>query len=326
MWPSMINSLFATALVALLTGCGNSSPEAATAEPFVVLPESVATQAMARTAAFIRDCTPRDAGTDGARHAAEWLTAALTELGFPAGDPSAPSLAWKLDEFREATPHGERPFRNVLAAVPARDPGNDWIVLLSHFDTKSGIAPRFEGANDGASSTALLLELAGWFKAHPLHRTNILCGFMDGEECQVAYSDQDGFHGSKRLAHQMKKRRAGVRAVILMDMVGDANLRLTVPRNGNAALRLLALEAAEAVGERDQIGLFDGYIYDDHHAFFELGFPAIDLIDFEYGNETDENAYWHTPQDTIDKLSPRSLYTTAKIVQEMIRRLDNSSR
>ena len=326
MWHSMINSLLATGLVALLTGCGDSSPETETAEPFEVLPEAVATQALARAAAFIRDCTPRDAGTDGARRAADWLTAALTEMGFPGGDPSVPSLAWKLDEFTDATPHGVRPFRNVLAAVPARDLGSDWIVLLTHFDTKSGISPRFDGANDGASSTALLLELAGWFREHPLHRTNILCGFMDGEECQVAYSEQDGFHGSRRLARQMKERHAAVRAVILMDMVGDANLKLTVPRNGNAALRLMALEAADAVGEREKIGLFDGYIYDDHHAFFELGFPAIDLIDFEYGNESDENAYWHTPQDTLDKLSSRSLYTTAKIVQEMVRRLDNSTR
>jgi Zn-dependent M28 family amino/carboxypeptidase len=104
-------------------------------------------------------------------------------------------------------------------------------------------------------------------------------------------------------------------------MVGDRDLKITVPHNGTAALRALALEAADAVGERAKIGLFDGIIYDDHQAFLEAGYPAIDLIDFVYGSRPGENDYWHTTKDTVDKLSADSLLTTGRIVLEMINRL-----
>jgi len=82
-----------------------------------------------------------------------------------------------------------------------------------------------------------------------------------------------------------------------------------------------ALEAAEATGERGKIGLFDGDIYDDHQAFLNLGYPAVDLIDFDYGSQPGLNDYWHTVKDTTDKLSADSLLATGRIVLEMINRL-----
>ena len=324
-----LSLVLAASLVA--AGCGNrtraieKAPDPAL--PAVTnFPAANASNALARTADFIRDCTPRDAGTPGAEKAARWLAASLAAGGFEGTNvlscfsPEGVSVC-AVDTFTNATPHGSCAFRNVLAAVPAREPSDKWIVLLSHFDTKSGIGPRFEGANDGASSTGLLLELASWFRRRPLRDVNLFFGFMDGEECMSFYGPSDGFHGSRRLAKQLEGKKKKVLAVILMDMVGDADLRLTIPRNCTGALRLLSLEAAETVGVRDRIGLFDGYVYDDHHAFFEAGFPAVDLIDFEYGSAPGENDYWHTEADTFDTLSSESLYTTAKIVLEMIRRL-----
>lgn len=326
--PFLLCLLFATSLLA--AGCGNRTRAEKSPDPSLPavtnFPVANASNALARTADFIRDCTPRDAGTPEGAKAARWLAASLAAGGFEGRDVAscfAPSDApvCAVDTFTNATPRGACSFRNVLATVSAREPSGEWIVLLSHFDTKSGIGPRFEGANDGASSTGLLLELAAWFRTRPLRDVNLLFGFMDGEECMSFYGPSDGFHGSKRLAKQLDGKKKKVRAVILMDMVGDADLRLTIPRNGTGELRLLSLEAAETVGARDKIGLFDGYVYDDHQAFFDAGFPAVDLIDFEYGSEPGENDYWHTEADTLDKLSAESLYTTAKIVLEMIRRL-----
>jgi glutaminyl-peptide cyclotransferase len=295
----------------LLAGCGRTDPAPAPRAAPLAFSAAQATNALNHVTAFVTACTPRDAGTPGAEKAAVWLQQRLHTLGIGA----------TLDRFTEPTPRGEREFRNVLATIPG--PGDGWIVLLSHFDTVSGIGEGFQGANDGGSSTGLLLELASALHRRPPApgTPSILCGFMDGEECMLAYSDRDGFHGSKRLAKQMKAERRKIKAVILMDMVGDRDLKLTVPRNGTASLRVLALEAAEAVGRRDRIGLFDGYIYDDHQAFFERGYPSVDLIDFEFGSRPGNNDYWHTPRDTLDKLSADSLLITGSIVLEMLNRL-----
>ena len=83
----------------------------------------------------------------------------------------------------------------------------------------------------------------------------------------------------------------------------------------------VALDAAEATGDRDKIGLFDGIIYDDHQAFHDLGYPAVDLIDFYYGSTPEGNEYWHTLNDSLDKLSADSLLVTGRIVVEMLNRL-----
>jgi len=298
-------------LLLALVGCGDKPPatQAAPARPALAFSPAQATQALAHVTGLVEQCTPRDAGTPGAEKAAQWIQKLLTERGVEA----------RIDSFTDRTPRGQKAFFNVLATIPGT--GDGWIILLSHFDTMSGIGGGFQGADDGGSSTGLLIELAAILRAAGPLPHNILCGFMDGEECMLAYSDHDGFHGSKRLARQMKTEGRAVKAVILMDMVGDRDLKLTVPRNGTAALRLLALKAAEATGDRDRIGLFDGIIYDDHQAFLDLGFPAVNLIDFEFGSSPGANDYWHTPADTLDKLSADSLLTTGRIVLEMINRL-----
>jgi len=296
----------------LLAGCGDpAAPAQPESRPAALaFTAAQATNALAHVTAFVTACTPRDAGTPGAERAALWLHERLRAQGLDA----------TVDRFTEPTPRGPREFRNVLATIPGT--GDAWIVLLSHFDTMSGIGERFQGANDGGSSTGLLLELAAALRAAGPLNANILCGFMDGEECMLGYSDRDGFHGSKRLARAMKRDGKKIKAVILMDMVGDRDLKITIPRNGTPALRVLALEAAEATGDRDRIGLFDGVIYDDHQAFLELGYPAVDLIDFHFGSRPGENDYWHTLQDSLDKLSADSLLTTGRIVMEMIQRLE----
>ena len=303
LYPILCASLF-------LAGCGErSAPAAKTAQGHFTFTAAQATNALASVASFVNACTPRDGGTAGSERAAVWLHDRLAERGVSA----------VIDRFSDATPRGPQPFANVIATIPGDS--EQCVVLLSHFDTKSGIDDRFQGANDGGSSTGLLLELASLLQRASSRKYTVLCAFLDGEECRFGYSDRDGFHGSKHLAKAMKQKHANIKAVILMDMVGDSDLKITIPRNSAAALRVLALEAAEATGDRAKIGLCDGEIYDDHQAFLELGYPSVDLIDFDYGSRPGENDYWHTPKDTLDKLSADSLLSTGRIVLEMLNRL-----
>lgn len=302
---------FLIVAVLLAAGCGNGKTDmapAAAEAPRVAFTAEDATNALAAAAELAEKFSPRDAGTDGAANAAGWLRAQLERRGVKAAE----------DSFESETPKGSKPFHNIYAEIPGT--GRDWVVLLSHFDTQHGI-PGFQGANDGASSTGLLLELAAKLSGSP-RKSNVLIAFLDGEEAMIAYGDHDGFHGSKRLAGRLRREGRPVKAVILMDMIGDRDLKITMPRNGAANLRVLGLDAAEAVGERARIGLYDGYIFDDHQAFLDAGFPAVDLIDFDYGSAPGLNDYWHTAKDTPDKLSADSLLSVGKIVLEMLRRLE----
>jgi glutaminyl-peptide cyclotransferase len=279
------------------------------------------TQALAQVTVLC-DLGPRDAGTPGGERAARWIANELRQAGLPA----------RLDSFTNQTPSGPLICHNVLAEIPAatpepslagrRRPALPVIVLLSHFDTKSGIAPDFIGANDGGSSTGLLLELARLLQRTPLRHCRVLCGFVDGEECRIQFGPHDGLHGSRRLASQLADSRQAVRAVILLDMIGDRDLTVTLPANGTPQLTLLALEAAKQVGARDQFRLADTNILDDHQPFLDAGFPAVDLIDFVYGSAPGLHDYWHTAQDTVDKLSATSLTTMGQVVAEMLGRLD----
>ena len=285
--------------------------------PAVPFTAANGTQALSRVAALLA-LGPRDAGTPGARRAAEWIAAELTRHGLPA----------QIDDFTIETPSGPLACHNAIAELPAARAvstsrySGDWIVLLSHFDTKSGIRTNFLGANDGGSSTGLLLELAKFLRASPLKHCNLLFGFVDGEECRVSFGPNDGLHGSRRLAGRLAAERRSIRAVILLDMIGDRDLSITLPANGTPSLTLLALETAEACGVRNSFQLADGGILDDHQPFLDAGFPAVDLIDFAFGSAPGLNDYWHTPQDTLDKLSAASLATVGRVVVGMIRQLD----
>lgn len=298
--------------LALALGCGRP-PAAEQAPPPAVPAEPVAISgaaALEEVRAFL-EVGPRDAGTPGAERAATYLAERLRALG----------VAAEIQEFREPSPLGpETVFRNVLGRIPGR---TGRIVLLgSHYDTKAGI-PDFAGANDSGSSTGLLLELARAFAAGAPPELEIRLAFFDGEESQIEYGPADGFHGSRHLARTMAAdgSLSNVAAMILLDMVGDRDLTLTIPRNSTPWLVSLAFAAARAEGVRDRFQLYPYAIGDDHVAFFERGVPAIDLIDFAFGSAPGLNDYWHTPADTLDKLSAESLGIVGRVVARMVAEL-----
>lgn len=294
----------------LFMGCKKDAPITHIIAPRLAFTAEHGTNALAQISSFVQACTPRDAMTPGAERAAQWLKDKLISSGLKNAT---------LDTFNDKTPHGDRTFHNVEAILPGQSTRT--ILLLSHFDTKSGIGQAFQGANDGASSTGLLLELARIIAASGTPRDTIHIAFLDGEECSINFDAQDGLHGSRHLARKLKSQKKDIAAVILVDMIGDRDLHIQLPHNGTGSLRACALRAADATGDRDHISLYDGMILDDHQPFLDAGFPAVDLIDFEYGDAPEKNNYWHTTSDTLDKLSAKSLTITGRIVLEMINQL-----
>jgi glutaminyl-peptide cyclotransferase len=245
---------------------------------------------------------PRAAGTDGAEKAANHLSDRLKAL----------NLIPSIDIFSEETPSGTLILRNVSAEIPGDN--DQLVVLVSHFDTKSGLGDAFVGANDSGSSSGVLLEMARVLAAAPSRPFTFLVAFVDGEECRQAYGPKDGLHGSRRLAQQLARtgRSAKVKAVFVIDMVGDRDLTVTIPRNGSPELVDRIFTAAHELGVREKFGLHTRNVTDDHVPFLESAIPAIDIIDFAYGPT--EATYWHTPADTVDKLSAESLETVGRVV------------
>jgi glutaminyl-peptide cyclotransferase len=172
----------------------------------------------------------------------------------------------------------------------------------------------------------LLLELARLCATGPTLDPDILFAFFDGEECLVNYGPNDGLHGSRRLAGRLKAAGTvrNTRAFILLDMVGDQKLTITVPRNSSPPLVAAAFAAAAVGGARNRFRLAPGGVLDDHVPFLEIGIPAIDIIDFEYGAAARGNEYWHTPQDTLDKLSAESLAIVGRVVVQMVNRIGST--
>jgi hypothetical protein len=258
---------------------------------------------------FVASCTPRDAGTARGRTASYWLLDEIARQGANA----------KRDCFDALTPCGRRQMVNIYCRFET-DPSAEWVVLVSHYDTKPGVA--CPGANDGASTSALLVALARVIVERGLPKGNLMLIWTDGEECMRSYSGSDGFWGSRRAAEILKRKGVKVRAAICLDMLGDRDLKVTVPANGDKTLARLACQAARKAGLGDGfVELVRDEVKDDHMAFAAAGWKAIDLIDFIYGSKPFLNDYWHTSEDTIDKISAESLHKSGRLVAEMLNML-----
>ena len=267
-----------------------------------------ASLAYSTAARLVAEHTPRDAGTRRAHMAADYLADAAGAAG----------ASVRKDRFSAKTPKGVRDFVNLYAEFPV-DPDGPWTIVLSHYDTKPGV--KCPGANDGASTSGLLVALARKLALCREGRGNVMLVWTDGEECMEAYLEDDGFWGSIRAAKMVKDKGWRVAGVICIDMIGDRDLAISIPKNSTPALAQLALKAAESAGVADIVSLSPLLVKDDHVAFLNAGFPAIDLIDFEFGSAPGLNDYWHTEKDTMDKVSRKSLEQSGRLVAELIKLL-----
>ncbi len=262
-------------------------------------------------AGLVTNCTPRDAGTPEGLKAARWIHSRALQTG----------AAVHLDSFRAMTPDGQRAFANVVAEIPSANTNAAWIVLISHFDTAPTVKRPFQGANDGASTTGLLVALAAAIRRAGAGTDNVALLWTDAEECRVQYGPNDGFQGARRAVAQFRAQGRRVKAAIGLDMLGDRDLHVTVPPNGDGALKDLVFRAAKRAGLAALVSEGRYGVMDDFTAFHEAGFPAVDLIDFEYGSAPGKNDYWHTSEDTMDKISVESLEKSGRLVAAILNAL-----
>ncbi len=223
----------------------------------------------------------------------------------------------RRESFRAATPLGEFEMANVYADLSAADPKAEMVILASHFDTKLAkdrFPQPFVGANDGGSSTAVLLELARVLAKGGPRALTYRFLFLDGEEAmRWDWAGEDNCYGSRQHAAALGKSGAAarVRAFVLLDMVGDKELKLLRDTNSDRRLQELFFGAARKAGLAKYVDGTQEEISDDHLPFMKQGIPSLDLIDLEYGPY---NRYWHTAEDTLDKCSKDSLSVAGRVV------------
>ncbi len=253
---------------------------------------------------------PRPSGSPGIKKTQDYIINELKSYG----------LKITEDNFQGQTPKGAIPMKNIIAELPGEK--SDLVLITGHYDTK--IMANFVGANDGGSSTAAVLETARVL-AQTKPEYTLWFVFFDGEEAVVEWTGNDNTYGSRHLVDKMKaeKNLNKVRAMILYDMIGDKELDLK--RDGQSSKWLVDTiwrTAAQTTYSKYFLGN-ETYMADDHVPFIEAGIPAVDLIDFNFGPD---HSYWHTPQDTLDKVSGESIKAVSDVVlkslPEIFKQLD----
>ena len=221
------------------------------------------------------------------------------------------------DVFTAQTPGGPVEMRNLIAKYPGTT--DQIIVIASHYDTAPALQD-FVGANDGGSSTALLLEIAGQLRGHQRSGPAVWLVWFDGEEAYGKWSDTDSTYGSRHLATKWQQDGTAkrIKAFLLLDMVGDKYLSIDKDLNSTPWLSDLLGKAAQNLALESYFFTRETLIEDDHTPFLKIGVPAVDIIDLDYGYN---NVFWHTPEDTLDKISPRSLQVVGDVTLELVRLL-----
>jgi Peptidase family M28 len=224
------------------------------------------------------------------------------------------------DAFTADTVEGKFPVRNIIAKYPGKKDGI--IVILGHYDTNYPLRNvGFVGANDGGSSAAILLEYANQFRGKTRDGYSVWLVWTDGEEAVREWSDTDSLYGTRHLAETWEKDGTlkKIKALLVMDMIGDDDLNIDRETNSTRWLTELMYEAATRGGVQSHFYARTGPIEDDHLPFVKRGVPSLDVIDLDYGYN---NVFHHTPQDTVDKLSPRSLEIVGNTTLEAVRMID----
>ncbi len=218
------------------------------------------------------------------------------------------------DKFTAQTPDGPVPMENIIAKFPGKS--GRAIAITGHYDTLR--MPHFVGANDGGSSTGFLLELAAALQGSA-RTDDVYIVFFDGEEAFHKWSDTDSLYGSRHLAGKWSQDGTNPRlkALINVDMIGDKNLIMLYDDSSAASVRKLVWDTADSLGYSQAFPRKDSSVEDDHIPFLKAGVRAVDMIDFQ-----SQDTFWHTPQDTMDKLSPRSFEVIGAVVMKSIGELE----
>ena len=225
------------------------------------------------------------------------------------------------DLFTIDTSEGKFPVHNIIAKFPGKRDGI--IVIASHYDTNWPLRNiNYVGANDGGSSSGLLLEIANQLRGKANDGCSIWLLWDDAEESmKLPWDDNESLYGVRHLAEKWQADGTikKLKAFILEDMIGDADLDIMHDNNSTPWLEDFVYAAATRLGYQSHFFTLATEVTDDHMPFIKRGVPSVDLIDFTYGYN---NVLWHTDQDTVDKLSPASLEIVGKVTLETVRLLN----
>ncbi len=256
---------------------------------------------------------PRPPASEGIHQVQAYLIAQLNSFG----------CQIDVDDFNAGTPTGNVAMKNIVAKTPAT--GQGIILLMTHYDSLGSVKD-FVGAEDSASSTGMMLELARNLcgKKAP---NSVWMAFVDGEEAFVNWDvDNDHTYGSRELAARMAVSGdlKHVKALILADMIGQYGLVLPKESDSTRWLADLVWKTAARLGYKDVfVDREVGRIDDDHQSFLSRGTPSLDIIDL---NDYISAGYWHTPQDTLDKISPRNVAIVGYVMLESVGELQKKFR
>jgi Zn-dependent M28 family amino/carboxypeptidase len=276
-------------------------------------------------------CAPGDAANPGPFDGSKALDHVRALVGFGPRPPGSAALEQSRQYIREQlgrvgvkvadqrfdadTPLGKIPMVNLRATIPGDRP--ERLIIGGHYDTKLFRQFRFVGANDGGSSTAFLIELARVLKARKNPLTIELV-FFDGEEAFIEWAGRDHTYGSRYYVDAAKRsgELASIKAMILVDMIGDRDLNIRRETLSTPWLTDLIWESAKTLkmsryflDERMEVA-------DDHAAFLDAGIPAVDIIDLDY-------PAWHTPEDTLDKVSARSMEIVGTVLLDALPKIES---
>lgn len=266
---------------------------------------------------------PRPPASDAIRHTQDYIASTLKGFG----------CAVDTDDFHSPTPIGDLEMKNIVAKVPGT--GQGIVLLLTHYDTVR--LDNFVGADDGGSSSGLLLEMARVLCSATTKQPNaVWIAFLDGEEDQMnftsaqqaitTWNDPDTTYGSRELAARMSVSGdiKKIRAVILADMIGQKNLRVQPEANSTKWLADLVWKTADRLHyENIFVPKEESAVTDDHGPFLKRGVPAVDIIVADWATNY---PYWHTTEDTMDKLSPKSFAVVGYVVLESVAALQQKFR
>jgi Zn-dependent M28 family amino/carboxypeptidase len=232
----------------------------------------------------------------------------------------------EADTFLAQTPAGPQQMTNFIVRFPGKKDGI--IVLATHYETNYNLRnTSFVGANDGAATTGLLLEIANHLRGRTLDGYSVWLVFFDGEESVSGqWTESDQLYGSRHLAAkwQMDGTLKKIKGFLLADMIGDRDLDVSRVTTATPEIEDLVYEAAKKTGNASHFFKTEVAETDDHIPFVKRGVPAADVIDVHYGpiDATHSDGWHHTPEDTLDKISARSLTISGEVFLEAIRLLD----
>jgi glutaminyl-peptide cyclotransferase len=251
---------------------------------------------------------PRHPGSLGNEKTRKWIDQKVSNMGFTLNQRT----------FNARTPKGSITMVNLSYLIPGAKHDKK-VLLLAHYDSKYMPEINFLGANDAASSVALLLTLSTPIQKMSLP-FDVQVVFVDGEEAFVEWRHDDSLYGSRQYVQDMKDRSA-IAGVIVVDMIGDKDLSFIRSRDTDEKFLGYLEQSLNEMNQSEKMETHWSYIMDDHTPFKEQGYPVLHLMDFTYGGKSSPGAYWHTQYDTMENISPESLTISGEVILRVLKKI-----